>query len=224
MNYYNYYTEIEDTFVRRRGKHLLLSPIDWAMIEGWKERGIPLHIVLRAVESVFDNFDKKPGPRTIKSLLFCREEVEARYAEWQTAQIGSHSEPTEATTDNGFSIEKIEAHLTKSIGDLSEVHAESLREDLDRTIARLSELSSGLTNDFEAVDRSLSDIENFLDAALLSHYDVQHLKLLEKEVSTQLKGYKAEMTKEAYDQTWRLMLLKRLREEVGIPRLGLFYL
>lgn len=224
MNYYNYFTEIEDTFVRRRGKHLLLSPIDWAMIEGWQERGVPLHIVLRAVESVFDNFDKKPGPRTIKSLLFCREEVEARYAEWQTAQIGRHSEPAEAKTENGFSVEKIEAHLAKSMDDLAKVNAESLREDLDRTITRLTELSIGLTNDFEAVDKSLSDIENFLDTALLSNHDKQHLKVLEKEVATQLKGYKADMAKEAYEQTFRLMLLKRLREELGIPRLGLFYL
>ncbi len=76
MNYYNYYTEIEETFVRRRGKNLLLSPIDWAMIESWQERGIPLHVALRAIENVFDGFDKKPGPRTIKGLLYCREEIE----------------------------------------------------------------------------------------------------------------------------------------------------
>src|SRR4051812_29211234 len=58
LNYFNYFTEIEDTFIRRRNKHLFLSPLDWALIEGWQERGIPLHIVIRSVESVFDVFDK----------------------------------------------------------------------------------------------------------------------------------------------------------------------
>ena len=44
MNYFNYFTEIEDAFVRRRGKHLLLSPMDWALIESWKELKVPLHV------------------------------------------------------------------------------------------------------------------------------------------------------------------------------------
>ena len=90
MNYYNYFTEIEDTFVRRRAKHLLLSPIDWAMIEGWRDRGIPLHIGIRAIENVFDGFDKNPGPRSIKGLLYCKEEVEAQFLEWTTRQAGKH--------------------------------------------------------------------------------------------------------------------------------------
>ena len=83
MNYYNYFTEIEDAFIRRRGKNLLLSPLDWALIEGWQERGVPLHVVLRAIETVFDGYDRQPNQnRTIKSLFYCREEVEAQYVEW----------------------------------------------------------------------------------------------------------------------------------------------
>ena len=82
MNYYNYFTEIEDTFIRRRGKNLFLSPLDWALMEAWQDRGIPLHIVIRSIESVFDVFDKQPaGTRTIKSLFYCREEIEVQYAD-----------------------------------------------------------------------------------------------------------------------------------------------
>ena len=54
LNYFSYFSEIEDTFIRRRGKHLMLSPMDWALIEGWKERGVPLHVVVRAIEHAFD--------------------------------------------------------------------------------------------------------------------------------------------------------------------------
>ena len=82
MNYFNYFTEIEDTFVRRRGKHLFLSPMDWALMETWKQQGIPLHIVLRGIERSFDSFESRPRKRTVKSLLYCQEEVEAQYAEW----------------------------------------------------------------------------------------------------------------------------------------------
>ena len=52
----------------------------------------------------------------------------------------------------------------------------------------------------------------------------RHLKVLEKEIAGQLKVYKDSMKPEDYKQTFDLMLLKRLREEAGIPRLGLFYL
>lgn len=224
MNYFNYFTEIEDTFVRRRGKHLLLSPIDWAMIEGWQERGIPLHIVIRAIESVFDTFDKNPGPRTIKGLLYCREEVEAQYAEWLAAQIGKYD--GEASADAGQTFERvgIERHIESAIDTLRKAKDKRLAEDFGRAAVRLEELKTNLVEDSEAVDKSLTDIEHFLDQALVTNSDKQHLKKLERETTAQLKGYKAEMQKDAYEQTFRLMLLKRLREEYGVPRLGLFYL
>lgn len=224
MNYFNYFTEIEDTFVRRRGRNLLLSPIDWAMIEGWQERGVPLHIVLRAIETVFDNFEKNPGPRTIKSLMFCREEVEAQFAEWLSSQVGKNETSGQPAGEHGFSREAIEKHIDHAIESLRSARNEALKEDLERAASRLQELKANLTDDFETVDKSLMDIEGFLDHSLLSNSDKAHLKALEREVTSQLKGYKSAMDKEAYEQTYRLMLLKRLREEVDIPRLGLFYL
>src|SRR6267378_664251 len=89
LNYFNYFTEVEDTFVRRRAKHLLLSSMDWALIESWKEMGIPLHIVLRGIEKAFDSWESKPRKRSVKTLLYCQEEVEAQYAEWLESRVGA---------------------------------------------------------------------------------------------------------------------------------------
>ena len=91
MNYFNYFTEIEDAFVRRRGKHLLLSPMDWALIESWKAMGVPLHVALRGVEKSFDSYEAKPRRRSVKSLLYCQEEVEAQFAEWRESQTGARA-------------------------------------------------------------------------------------------------------------------------------------
>ncbi|MDT7543035.1 MAG: hypothetical protein QOE33_2939 [Acidobacteriota bacterium] len=99
MNYFNYFTEIEDTFIRRRGRHLLLSPMDWALIESWKEMGVPLHVALRGVEKSFDSYEAKPRRRTVKSLLYCQEEVEAQFAEWRERQIGAHAAEEEAASN-----------------------------------------------------------------------------------------------------------------------------
>ncbi len=224
MNYYNYYTEIEETFVRRRGKNLLLSPLDWALIESWQERGLPLHVVLRAIETVFDGFDKNPGTRTIKGLIYCREEIEAQYEEWIRMQTGKPVESSGTATDESFSRESVSEHISGIIAYLKESPKVNLRDDFDRSIARLEELHKNLTDDFELVDKTLSDIEKLLDESLLKNSDKLHLKKVGKEITSQLKIYKTAMEPEVYKKTFDLMLLKRLREDEGIPRLSLFYL
>jgi hypothetical protein len=221
LNYYNYFTEIEDTFVRRRGKHLFLSPLDWALIDGWKERGIPLHIVIRSIESVFDVFDRQPaGTRTIKSLFYCREEIESQYLEWLNSRVGS----TDGEATAQFPRDAIEAHINDAIAKLRNVNYEPLVEDTYRAVARLEELHTNLTADTESIDGTLGDIEKVLDRALLANWDKQSLKKIEKEIASELRPYKAEMEPDTYRNTLELMLLKRLREEAGVPRLGLFYI
>lgn len=224
MNYYNYFTEIEDTFVRRRGKNLLLNPLDWAMIEGWQERGIPLHVVIRAIESVFDAFDKKPAqPRSIKSLFYCREEVEAQFLEWSNSQTGK-SAASNHGGEAGISKEDVAELIDGVVEKLQASAISALAEDFERAIARLTELRADLTDDIGTVEPSLFDIEKFLDRALLTNTDPEHLKAVKKEITGQLKVYKAGMESEAYQNTFNLMLLKRLREDAGVPRLSLFYL
>ena len=218
LNYYNYFTEIEDTFVRRRGKHLLLSPIDWAMIEGWRDRGVPLHIVIRSIENVFDGFDKNPGPRSIKGLLYCKEEVEAQFLEWSSMQAGK-AKSNEGSVE--FSPERIVEHIDSVITDLRKSQNPDLSEDIERAISRLQELAANHSNDIESADRALSDIESFIEQALLSRLDTS---VIEKDVASQLRPYKSQMEPDAYKQTSRVMILKRLRDEQGIPRLSLFYL
>lgn len=224
MNYYNYYTEIEDTFIRRRGKNLFLSPLDWALIEMWQDRGIPLHIVIRSIESVFDVFDKQPaGTRSIKSLFYCREEVEVQYAEWFRSQAGK-SPGTAPTDDAMFTPGQIGEHIDAAIGALKSCGRVELAEDIERSVTRLDELRCNLTDNFEAIDGTLSDIEKLLDRSMLTNWDREHLRHLEKEVAAPLKVYKASMEPDAYASMFELMMLKRLREEAGIPRLGLYYL
>src|ERR1051326_803245 len=103
LNYFNYFTEIEDAFIRRRGKHLLLSPMDWALIESWKEMGVPLHVALRGIERAFDSYEARPRHRSVKSLMYCQEEVEAQFAEWLESQRGASSSPS--GVDEGSAVE-----------------------------------------------------------------------------------------------------------------------
>src|SRR5687767_1448708 len=177
VNYFNYFTEIEDAFVRRRGKHLFLSPMDWALMETWKQQGIPLHIVLRGVEKSFDSFEARPRKRTVKTLLYCQEEVEAQYAEWVEARVGSvsNSENNETDVDKTpFSFAAISEHLQRNHAELallaqSREKTDDFSEALWRAVALLieieSDFTSGATLDTRKLEDSLTVLERMLNDA-----------------------------------------------------------
>jgi hypothetical protein len=170
---------------------------------------------------VFDTYDKQPNQtRTIKSLFYCREEVEAQYSEWLGSQAGKQRDDASTAVEP----DAVRQHIEAAIAALRENSDAGLAEDIERAVGRLEELAAAPGDDAEYIDRSLYDIEAFLDRAMLSNSDKLHLKNLKKEVAAQLKLYKNAMDKEAYEKTFELMLLKRLREEHRIPRLGLFYI
>jgi len=238
MNYFNYFTEIEDAFVRRRGKHLFLSPLDWALMETWKEQEVPLHIVLRGVERAFDSFEAKPRKRSVKSLLYCQEEVEAQFAEWLESRVGAssssqaHAEHEESDSETLFSSTAVRTHLRrsrKSLSDLAGVRTtDELSEALTRASALLESIESDLDNGAKLETRRLEDsltgLERMLNQALLSVVPTSELETAKAELKTQLKPYRKQMEPLVYNQTLDNLLLKRLREQFGVPRLSLFYL
>jgi hypothetical protein len=231
LNYFNYFTEIEDAFVRRRGKHLFLSPMDWALMETWKQQGIPLHIVLRGVEKSFDSYEARPRKRTVKSLLYCQEEVEAQYAEWVEARVGATTGAAEPESDKTpFSFAAISDHLQRTRNALTEL-AKSRNDDLSEALTRAAALlveiekdfASGATLDTRKLEDSLTGLERMLNDSMLSVAGPSTLDEFKKGVKDQLKPYRAQMDAAAYKQTFDNLLLKRLREQFAVPRLSLFF-
>jgi len=204
-------------------------------METWKQQGIPLHIVLRGVEKSFDSFEARPRKRSVKSLLYCQEEIEAQYAEWVEARVGSSdgSDTTEPDSDKTpFSFKAVSAHLQHSHVTLVQVFAarnkqDDLSEALQRAIALLieieSDFTSGATLDTRKLEDSLTGLERMLNDAMLSVVDKDGLDELKNEVKDQLKPYRTQMEAAVYKQTFDNLLLKRLREQFAIPRLSLFY-
>jgi hypothetical protein len=237
LNYFSYFSEIEDTFVRRRGKHLMLSPMDWALIESWKERGVPLHVALRAIEHAFDSYEAKKHKRTVKTLLYCQEEVEAQYAEWLESRVGSHDERPAADPEEDqkspFPREAVLAYLDTSLKALTQLFEQrqlsddELTEALSRAITLLTEIradyGSAALPSARKLEDSLTGIERSLNDALRIVL-ADELGTIQTEIASQLKPYRRQMEKEVYERTLDNLLLKRLRERIGIPRLSLFHL
>ena len=232
MNYFNYFTEIEDAFVRRRGKHLFLSPLDWALMETWKQQGIPLHIVLRGVERSFDSFEARPRKRSVKSLLYCQEEVEAQYAEWMEARVGAPEQTNGAETDKTpFSAAAISEHLQRCHKELMRLSQSRKEDDLSEALTRAATLIAEIQDDFSRnavldtrrLEDSLTGLERMLNEAMLAVVSATDLDALESGVKDQLKPYRSQMEAAVYKQTFDNLLLKRLREQFAVPRLSLFY-
>jgi hypothetical protein len=208
--------------------------MDWALMESWKQREIPLHLVLRAIERAFDSFEARPRKRSVKSLLYCQEEVEAQFAEWLESRVGANERSQVEREDDSakhFSTTAIETHLGEKKEMLQHlvksVDSADLSETLGRAIDRLSELQAELASttavDARRLEDSLTGVDRMLGDALLSNQHEQ-VKTLAEEIKAQLKPYRSQMDKAAYEQTFNNLLLKRLRERSGIPRLSLFYL
>lgn len=215
----------------------MLSPIDWALIESWKERGVPLHVALRGIEHAFDSYEAKKHKRTVKTLLYCQEEVEAQYAEWLESRVGSHEEADSRRDDDEtspFPRASVLAHLERSTEALSNLsnQREAQQDELGEALARSAALLAEIKDDYASaaqpetrkLEESLTGIERMLDDALRAATNEGEFAAMSAEVEAQLKPYKRQMDKPAFEQTRDNLLRKRLREHFGIPRLSLFFL
>jgi len=210
--------------------------MDWALIESWKEMEVPLHVALRGIEKAFDSWESKPRKRTVKSLLYCQEEIEAQYAEWREAQVGASSETALAENEEQqpFSSPAILEHLQRGRAALLAARehralsaSDEFAEVLSRAALRVGELEEEFTStalDARKLEQSLTGLERMLSDALAKAVEPEKLAALEQEVKDQLQPYKKQMDPAIYKQTFENLLLKRLREQFAVPRLSLFYL
>ena len=210
--------------------------------------GVPLHIALRGIEKAFDSWESKPRSRSIKSLMYCQEEVEAQFAEWREARVGASDSEAEGKQNDGegsdrlpFSRTAILEHLQRGHQSLLTASAAYLTQlasmqatgdTFSEALARAAALLQEVEQDFTAaslinaqkLERSLSGLERMLSDAVASVIEPAQLDRLRKEVKDQLNPYRKQMDKAVYKQTFDNLLLKQMREQFGVPRLSLFYL
>lgn len=234
-NYFNYYTEIEEYFWTRRGAHLLVSPLDWAIMETWQKAEIPLEVVLRGIDRAFESYARsKRGQsgRPLKSLAYCVDSVLEAAAEAREAAAGKGPAANSATTES-FSREQLRAYFARNLARIEKAAANgglhgSLREVLADAGRRLRALDGQLdapgTLDLEEFERSLTVLEDKLTAALTTYADGDVMLRIRQEMDRALAPYRRKMTADQLSTLERRFLQKRLFEEHGVPRLSLFYL
>jgi hypothetical protein len=238
FNYFNYFTEIEEHFWRKRGAHLLVSPLDWAIVETWQKAGIPLNAVLQGIDRAFESWSRSrraAGGRQLKSLAYCVDAVLDAAAEAREAATGTGPEvPSKRPATEPFSRTELKGYLERSAARVRTAaeknraaHAAIVAR-LEETAKRLDEavplLDSPAALDLEDLERRLTILEEKLTASLSADADEDSLLAIRREIDRSLAPYKRKMSAEQLAQLERQYTQKRLFEIFGIPRLSLFYL
>jgi hypothetical protein len=228
-NYFNYFTEIEEQFQRRRGTGLILSTLDWALIETWKDAGIPLEAVLRGIDTTFDHWERRPAKtKKINGLAFCSQEVLAAAEEMKEAAVGAVRRETR--TVPGLQAEEIANFFLQNAEKLRQVQAsppvKSVAGDCAATLASLAEEleQKSVPLRLEDLERHLTILEEKLLAALTMTTPDAELLAIRTEADREIGPYRSKMPAAQIEQLHKQFVHKMLFEQVKIPRLSLFYM
>lgn len=237
-NYFNYFTEIEEYFWQKRGAHLLVSPLDWAIVETWQKAGIPLSAVLKGIDRAFESYARSrraASGRQLKTLSYCVDAVlEAAEEEKEvaagTGPVTSSAKKEEETFSSSALHTFFETNIERFAAAAAAQRASQpdLGARLEETRVRLQEILALVDSpgrvDLEDIERRLTVAEEKLTAALTASAPEEFLLDIRREMDHQLAPYRRKMNAAQLAQLERQYMQKRLWERYNLPRLSLFYL
>ena len=221
LNYFNYFTEIEDHFQRVRGTSLfLLSPLDWALIESWKNAGVPLEAVLRGIDLAFEKWrGRKSKTQKVNSLAFCAQAVLTEAQQ----MAGTVPPSADRNATSPYSPDELRSYLRGN--------AEMLRKTDDAAYAAIAEaldrLSEGMdeyAHDLEPLEQRLTVLEEKMLATARASQTEEELLKARQELDAELRPYRSKMSAGQLALLEKQYLERRLIDGQKLPRLSLFYL
>ncbi|HWR54338.1 MAG TPA: hypothetical protein VN428_24740 [Bryobacteraceae bacterium] len=219
LNYFNYFTEVEEQFQRARGTGLfLLSPLDWALIETWKDAGIPLEAVLRGIDEAFEKWrEKRSRTQMVNSLAFCAQAVLTH------AQQMAAGAPARAAKESSapFSLDELKAFLEKIAAQVRRHEAlAGIADSLERLAAEAEQHYKAL----EDLDQRLTALEEKMTAVARAACSEEDILADRKEFDLSIRPYRSKLSAEQLAMTQRQFLDRRLLERLELPRLSLFHM
>jgi hypothetical protein len=221
LNYFNYFTEVEEHFQRARGTALfLLSPVDWALIETWKNSGVPLEAVLRGIDQAFEKWRaRKSKIRMINSLAYCTQAV----LEQAQRMAGLGRDNPKEQPAPPFGKGELEQHLKRCAAELRAKSDPALVPIAEAVEALAAEAETYLS-DLEELERRLTALEEKMVAIARSRQSDEDSVAARREMDAALRPYRSKMPAAQLAMLEQQYLERRLLEKEGLPRLSLFYL
>jgi hypothetical protein len=233
-NYFNYFTEIEEHFQRRWGGILRLSPLDWVLMETWRDAGIPLQAVLRGIDVTFEHYERRPSKtRKVNGLGFCSQEVLAAAEYMKEAAVGATAGdavvPAKSRSAQGLEPETLAPYLRRNADLLAAAKlpgaVSALAQSTAKTLRQLAdEIEAKRATHLEDLERRLTVLEEKLFALLLASSPDDEMVSVRTEADRDLAPYRRKMSAAQIDQLQRQYIHKRLLEKYRLPRLSLFYM
>jgi hypothetical protein len=218
-NYFNYFTEVEERFQKARGTGLfLMSPLDWALVETWKNAGVPLEAVLRGIDAAFEKWRaKKRRGQNVNSVAYCTQAVMLE------AQAMAGVAPSRAARESSapFTLEALQTYLAENAGHLRRDPALA---DLAASLDQLASNAAAIYHDLEDLERRLTALEDKMIALVRSRQTDEQLLAARRDLDAQLHSYRGKMTAPQLAMLEKQYLERQLLEAAGLPRLSLFYL
>jgi hypothetical protein len=233
-NYFNYFTEIEEHFWKKRGAHLLVSPLDWAIMETWQKAGVPLDAALKGIDRAFESYQRsrRGAGRPLKSLAYCTDAVLESAEEQQEAAAGAQPSPHTKARET-FARPELCAYLQRNATMLRKAAdqqehpqpelAKSFREAAEKLASADTLLEAPGTLDLEDLERRLTILDDKIHAALLTHASEELMLKIKREVDSQLAAYRRKMKADQLALVEKQYSQKRLLDEYQLPRLSLYY-
>ncbi|HEV3197172.1 MAG TPA: hypothetical protein VGZ73_04680 [Bryobacteraceae bacterium] len=217
MNYFNYYTEIEEHFQRARATSLfLLSPLDWALVESWNNSNVPLEAVLRGIDAAFEKWrSRRIKTQMVNSLAFCAQAVLTE------AQImaGTAQPKARKETAPPFPLDDLRAYLDRNAAALPSGY-----EEIAQSLRKLATEAEQHYNDLEALEQRLTVLEEKMIAAARTRQSEEEMLAARQDLDRQLRPYRGKMTADQLTMLEKQYLERNLLEKAGLPRLSLFYM
>jgi hypothetical protein len=218
-NYFNYFTEVEEHFQRARSTGLfLMSPLDWALVESWKNSGVPLEAVLRGIDHAFEKWHaKKSKQRMVNSVAYCAQAV----AEEAQAMAEGAPAVRRQSVSAPFELEELRAFLSNNAAAIRG------RGGFEEIAASLEDLAAGAENhytDLEELEQRLTALEDKMSALVRASLSEEELFSMRRELDATMRPYRGRMTADQIAMLERQYLDRRIQEKAGLPRLSLFYL
>lgn len=229
-NYFNYFTEIEEYFWKKRGAALLLSTLDWALIDSWKQAQIPLEAILKGIDRTFEKYEaRRRKTRKVNSLAYCHQEILAAAGEQDRATLHLPSavdpfpreEVTKFLESNAAALENASEQFEVSGRPESAATFRALAASLRE---QASAAHSDAPLDFEEVERRLTVLEDKMYSTLLQAAEESDLVSIRAEMDRALAPFRSKMTAEQIALLEKQFQQRKMLEKAGLPRLSLFYL
>jgi hypothetical protein len=233
-NYFTYFTEIEEYFWKKRGSHLLVSPLDWAIMETWQKAGVPLEAAFKGIDRAFESYSRsrRGAGKPLKSLAYCTDAVLDAAQEAQEVAAGKAPADRAAKTApfDRHELRKYFDCNAQILGAAAKAHTENpglvtlWNEALRGLESCTVVLESPGALDVEDLERRLTLLDERIHAGMLLYASEDVLLRLRREMDGALAAYRRKMKAEQLALVEKQYLQKRLLEEFRVPRLSLFYL